>query len=140
MRPLKKYTPFQRLDFLYIIRDETIYVRAKLIVPLYADESINSPGIVKEEGFYHEETLPVMGDATGLDKLFQLQYIIAFLQYDNIKKPAKDVTEEDFAAIKAAIKATLAGQTYYVKTYITKNPTEDVENTISQNGDIEIRD
>ncbi len=140
MRPKTKYTPFQRLDFVYKISDEMIYVRAKLIVPLHADESIESPYVVQTEGFYSEETLFVRGKDTGSEKLFPVEYLIEFLPFNDVKKPASDFTQADIAILKAALKESLVGRPYVVKTLITKNPTEDVTNTISEDGDIDPRD
>jgi len=129
---IEKYHPYQRLDLLYKTNEKKIYLRVNLIVPLYQEESIPwPPKIIREGGNFHEEILEVGGEEVGSVELKYGSYLIEFLQ---------DVNETDTDKIRGKILKKLKQEgfsIFIVRTIITKNPTEEVTNTISEDGDIE---
>lgn len=130
---LELYKPFQRLDFVHFKSLKSVCVRARLFVLLHENESIKSPAKVKTDKLYHSETLFVAGDATGPLRLCRIEYVIEFIR--NLKGDDEPFVRN---AIKTRLEENLLN-VFIVNTKVTKNPTEQATNTISQDGDIEIR-
>ena len=127
------YKPLQRLDFVHFINRNSVSIRAKLVVPLHENESITPPKSVKTTGLYNSLTLIVNGDATGPIRLCNLEYHIEFIQ-----KLKSDTEEFVRHAIKTKLHENFL-KVFVVNTKVTKNPTEEVTNTISEDADIEVR-
>jgi hypothetical protein len=134
------YKPFQRLDFKYSENYKKLYIRVRIIVLLHDGEKVATPRIVKAKGRYHTQTLLVSGQSTGEIRPRRLEYYIEFIQMpdiDNAKKTFKGSFED---LIRKHIHNALSvnyTKYFIVNTKITKNPTEEVTNTISEDGDID---
>jgi len=122
------YKPYQRLDYYLKKNDPSMYVRARFIVLLYGEESIDIPdGVYIDSDNFFVKTFYVKGEASGEPYEFKGEYKIRFIDKVKIESDIDNAIE----LLKEEVKFRLEGRKFTVRTLIKKkidistaNPTD----------------
>lgn len=114
---LKMYKPLQRLDYCVFKHKEAMYLKAKFIVLLHGEESIDIPdGVYIDNDNYFEKTFYVTGEASGEPYEFKAEYKIKFI--DKVKTEL--VGNDLITRLREEVKFRLDDEIFTVRTRIKK--------------------